>query len=76
MYSVPLGIMFGADLTPAEYIRKSLFAALFGNIVGAAFVALPATYMYLSDYGAGGYKKAENGEAHSTSSSATEAKHH
>ena len=101
MYSVPLGIMFGADvsqpyfifiistwhagisclqLTPAQYIRKwttsffwdlreadsgirSLLASFFGNIVGALFVALPATYMYLSDLGAGGYGKAENGEA-------------
>ncbi|KAF5354963.1 hypothetical protein D9756_005369 [Leucocoprinus leucothites] len=71
MYSVPLGIMFGADLTVAEYIRKSLFAALFGNIVGALFVALPATYMYLSDYGAGGYRNAENGEASGSSGSST-----
>lgn len=76
MYSVPLGIMFGANLTIANYIRKSLFAALFGNIVGALFIALPATYMYLSDYGAGGYRKAEDGEAsRSAGSSTTETKH-
>ncbi|KAJ3516431.1 hypothetical protein NLJ89_g1132 [Agrocybe chaxingu] len=63
MFSVPLGIMFGAPLTVAEYIRKSLFAALFGNIVGAQFVALPAVYWYLRDYDAGGLRAAEIGEA-------------
>ncbi|KAI0072703.1 Formate/nitrite transporter [Panus rudis PR-1116 ss-1] len=50
MFSVPLGIMFGADLTVGEYISKSLFASFFGNIVGALLVALPAWYFYLSDY--------------------------
>ncbi|KAI0812694.1 Formate/nitrite transporter [Irpex lacteus] len=50
MFSVPLGIMFGADLTVAEYIRKSLIASYLGNIVGALFVGLPALYMYLGDY--------------------------
>ncbi|CAA7259120.1 unnamed protein product [Cyclocybe aegerita] len=62
MFSVPLGIMFGAPLTTTEYIRKSLFAALFGNIVGALFVALPAVYWYLGDYNAGGLRAAETGE--------------
>ncbi|KAF5354668.1 hypothetical protein D9756_005375 [Leucocoprinus leucothites] len=76
MFSIPLGIMFGADITPAEYIRKSLFAAFFGNIIGALFFGMPATYVYLSDYGAGGYKNAENGEASgSRGSSDTEVKH-
>ncbi|KAI0785519.1 Formate/nitrite transporter [Abortiporus biennis] len=50
MFSVPLGIMFGADLSAAAYIRKSLIASYIGNIVGALFVALPATYFYLGDY--------------------------
>ncbi|KAI0699534.1 Formate/nitrite transporter [Cytidiella melzeri] len=50
MFSVPLGIMFGADLTTAEYIRKSLIAAYLGNIVGALIVGLPAVYMYLDEY--------------------------
>jgi len=49
MFFVPLGIMFGADLTPAQYIRKSLIAAFLGNVVGALMVALPATYFYLRD---------------------------
>ncbi|KAH0589020.1 hypothetical protein H2248_004796 [Termitomyces sp. 'cryptogamus'] len=61
MFSVPLGIMFGADLTVAAYIRKSLIAAFLGNVVGALIVALPATYFYLLDYDAGGLRAAENG---------------
>ncbi|KAF9451939.1 putative formate/nitrite transporter [Macrolepiota fuliginosa MF-IS2] len=77
MFSVPLGIIFGADLTVAQYIRKSLFAALFGNIVGALFVGLPASYMYLSDWGTGPYRAAERGESVSkASSSSGETKRH
>ncbi|KAJ6625551.1 Formate/nitrite transporter [Mycena sp. CBHHK59/15] len=62
MFSIPLGIMFGADLTVAEYIRKSLIASYLGNIVGALMVALPATYFYLHDFNAGGLRRAEAGE--------------
>ncbi|KAJ7770134.1 putative formate/nitrite transporter [Mycena maculata] len=62
MFSVPLGIMFGADLTVAEYIRKSLIASYLGNIVGALFVALPAVYFHLWDYNVGGLRVAEAGE--------------
>jgi len=50
MFSVPLGIMFHADLTVAEYIRKSLIASYIGNIVGALLVAVPYTYFYLGGY--------------------------
>jgi len=50
MFSVPLGIMFHADLTVAEYIRKSLIASFIGNIIGALFVAVPYVYFYLGDY--------------------------
>ncbi|KAH7098413.1 Formate/nitrite transporter [Auriculariales sp. MPI-PUGE-AT-0066] len=50
MFSLPLGMMLDADLTPAEYIKKSLFASFFGNITGALCVALPAFYFYLHDY--------------------------
>ncbi|KAG6832627.1 hypothetical protein H0H92_014463 [Tricholoma furcatifolium] len=60
MFSVPLGILFGADLTVAEYIRKSLIAAFLGNTVGALIVALPATYYYLSDYEADGLRAVED----------------
>ncbi|KAK0504689.1 Formate/nitrite transporter [Armillaria luteobubalina] len=63
MFSVPLGIMFGADLTTAQYIRKSLIAAYLGNIVGALLVGLPATYFYLRDYDASGLRAAENGDS-------------
>ncbi|KAF7358700.1 putative formate/nitrite transporter [Mycena sanguinolenta] len=41
MFYIPLGIMFGTDLTVAGYIRKSLIATYLGNIVGAAIVWLP-----------------------------------
>jgi len=50
MYSIPLGIMLGADLTTAEYIRKSLIAAYLGNIVGALLVAVPAVFFHLREY--------------------------
>jgi formate/nitrite transporter len=69
MYAVPLGIMFGADLTVAGYIRKSLIAAYLGNIVGALLVALPATYFYLWDYDVSGLRSAEAGEVDSTKDS-------
>jgi formate/nitrite transporter len=62
MFSVPLGIMFHADLTTAEYIRKSFIASYLGNIIGALLVALPAVYFYLSDYNADGLVEAEAGE--------------
>ncbi|KAI0719710.1 Formate/nitrite transporter [Fomitopsis betulina] len=62
MFSVPLGILFGADLTVAEYIRKSLIASYLGNIVGGLIVGLPATYFWLSDYRAGGLRGVEEGE--------------
>ncbi|KAJ7584703.1 putative formate/nitrite transporter [Mycena floridula] len=50
MFYIPLGIMFGADLSAAGYIRKSLIATYLGNIVGAAMVWGPAVYFYLGDY--------------------------
>ncbi|KAJ7611750.1 Formate/nitrite transporter [Roridomyces roridus] len=50
MFYIPLGIMFGADLSVAGYIRKSLIATYIGNIVGAAIVWAPAVYFYLEDY--------------------------
>ncbi|KAK7469968.1 hypothetical protein VKT23_001404 [Stygiomarasmius scandens] len=62
MFYIPLGIMFGADLTPAGYIRKSLIATYIGNIVGAAIVWLPAVYFYLGDYSADGLRDAELGK--------------
>ncbi|KAJ6500756.1 Formate/nitrite transporter [Mycena sanguinolenta] len=62
MFYIPLGIMFGADLTVAGYIRKSLIATYLGNIVGAAIVWLPAVYFYLGDYSpAQGLQEAEEG---------------
>ncbi|KAF9465008.1 Formate/nitrite transporter [Collybia nuda] len=59
MFFIPLGIMFGAELTVAEYVRKSFFASFFGNIIGALLIGLPATYFYLRDYHAGGLRAAE-----------------
>jgi len=46
MFTVPLGIMLGADLSVAEYIRKSLIASFIGNVVGAQFVGLPFLWFY------------------------------
>ncbi|KAH9962084.1 Formate/nitrite transporter [Lactifluus volemus] len=50
MFFIPLGILFHAKLTTAEYIRKSFIAAYLGNVVGALLVALPAVYFYLWDF--------------------------
>jgi len=80
MFSVPLGIIFGADLTVADYIKKSLFAAFFGNIVGALFVAVPAFYFYLGDDNTPRLEDAETGQiephlhASSSSNSSAEVK--
>lgn len=73
MFSVPLGIMYGADLTTAEYIRKSLIAAYIGNIVGALFVGLPAVYWYLGDWHPTDteLRKLEGGRAESDAASAS-----
>jgi len=50
MFLVPLGALLDAPgLTAATYIKKSLFAAFFGNIIGGAMVALPFTYFFLRD---------------------------
>ncbi|KAI0674823.1 Formate/nitrite transporter [Trametes maxima] len=72
MFSVPLGILFGADLTVAEYIRKSLIAAYLGNIVGALLVALPALYFYGADHPAGALRAAEAGEGPGSDRSSNE----
>jgi formate/nitrite transporter len=50
MFSLPLSIMLGGELTIAEYIRKSLIAAFFGNIIGAQLVGLPFVFFYLRDW--------------------------
>lgn len=49
MFSVPAGILLGADLTVNEYIKKSLLAAFFGNFVGALIVGLPFLYYWNPD---------------------------
>ncbi|KAF9049817.1 putative formate/nitrite transporter [Panaeolus papilionaceus] len=69
MFSVPLGIMFGAPLTVDQYIKKSLIAAYLGNIVGALIVALPAYYMYLREDTTNPFIRAEQGEGPGTPSS-------
>ncbi|KAG6378163.1 putative formate/nitrite transporter [Boletus reticuloceps] len=59
MFSLPLGIMLHADLTTADYIKKSLIASYIGNIIGGCLVGLPAVYFYLGDWNAGGLRNAE-----------------
>jgi len=62
MFLVPLGALLDAPgLTAATYIKKSLFAALFGNIVGGLLVAVPFTYWYMRDDPDG--KRLEDAEA-------------
>ncbi|KAJ7144992.1 Formate/nitrite transporter [Mycena crocata] len=66
MWYIPVGIMFGTDLSAVGYIRKSLIATYLGNIVGAAIVWVPAVYFYLDDYSVDGLRDAEQGEAKET----------
>jgi len=62
MFLVPLGALLDAEgLTAAAYIKKSLFAAFFGNIVGALLIAVPFTYWYARDHPAD--KRLEDAEA-------------
>jgi len=50
MFFVPLGAMLDTPgLTATTYIKKSLFAAFFGNIIGGSMVALPFTHFFLRD---------------------------
>ncbi|GBE81611.1 Formate/nitrite transporter [Sparassis crispa] len=74
MFSVPLGIMFGAPMTAGYYIGKSLVPSYLGNVVGALLVALPATYFYLWDWRAGGLRGAEEGEGGRDSENGEEGK--
>jgi len=63
MFSIPLGILLRAEgLTVGDYIKKSLFGALFGNIVGALMVAIPFTYWFLWDDAAMQMQSVEAGE--------------
>lgn len=64
MFLVPLGALLEAPgVTAAAYIKKSLFAAFFGNIVGAALVGIPFTYFfYWQDRGVKPLIDAEAGE--------------
>jgi len=62
MFLIPLGALLDAEgLTAAAYIKKSLFAALFGNIIGGLMVAVPFTYWYMRDDPHG--KRLEDAEA-------------
>jgi len=62
MFLIPLGALLDAEgLTAAAYIKKSLFAAFFGNIVGGLMVAVPFTYWYMRDDPHG--KRLEDAEA-------------
>jgi hypothetical protein len=53
---------FGLDKAVGLTCTRSLFAALFGNIVGALMVALPATCLYLIDWDSRGLQAIEQGE--------------
>jgi len=68
MFSLPLGILLGADLTTAEYIRKSLIASFLGNVAGALLMAVPYTFFWLWDYRAAGLQDAEEGNGRGASS--------
>lgn len=64
MFLVPLGALLEAEgVTAAAYIKKSLFGAFFGNIVGGLLVAIPFTYFfYWGDRGSKALIDAEAGE--------------
>jgi len=72
MFSLPLSIMLHADLTTAEYIRRSLVPSYIGNIVGGLLVGLPAVYFYLGDYEAGGLRAAEEAKVEKAASTSSD----
>ncbi|KAF9222555.1 putative formate/nitrite transporter [Gyrodon lividus] len=74
MFSLPLGIMLQAELTTADYIRKSLIASLIGNIIGGLFVGIPGVYFYLGDWNAGGLSDAEEAQAEKISDTSSQDK--
>lgn len=37
--------MLGADISVGYYMRKSLIPSFLGNVLGAAFLAVPLTYV-------------------------------
>lgn len=44
---IPLGIMYGSNVSITQYIVKSVIPSLIGNWIGAAFLlGLPLVYLY------------------------------
>jgi hypothetical protein len=44
---VPIAMMYGADITPNEYIRESVVPSAIGNWIGGGFLlGLPLVYLY------------------------------
>lgn len=40
MFTIPMGMMLGADISVGLYIRKAMIAACIGNIAGAWLLSL------------------------------------
>ncbi|KAG8762884.1 hypothetical protein FRC11_007345 [Ceratobasidium sp. 423] len=68
MFFIPLGIMMGAKMTVADYIKKSLIASFLGNVVGALLVALPFMYFFNPQYDRAPRDEEERGSSSGSSS--------
>ncbi|QRV73146.1 formate/nitrite transporter family protein [Ceratobasidium sp. AG-Ba] len=66
-FFIPLGIMMGAKMTVADYIKKSLIASFLGNVVGALLVALPFMFFYNPSFQNGPRDVEEDGGSSATS---------
>ncbi|EFC35619.1 predicted protein [Naegleria gruberi] len=48
-YFIPLGMLYGANVTMYDFIVKNLIPATLGNIIGGAFI-IGCLFYYVNDY--------------------------
>lgn len=50
MLFIPFALMLGADFGTGYYIWKSFIPSFIGNVIGAAFFAIPMTIAYVRPF--------------------------